>query len=657
MVIDEKSELFDKIFKGENIPDLFESRFPSYQELTDGFLDPSVEGMRLDPKRLNGDQTADLRESSRVLLRDLSKGSADSSIVNFPSFLIDGLFNVVKSQTTEIQISDYDILNKVVAVQKANNSGIGGVGGLVIGGALLTLSVTVPLLGTIASAIVGIAAGISKAIKNNNEKKDLDAAGVRAQLYKTFPPMQTGGSETDTAMVQTMGSVFRTNDWTDIYAPRFKGDWVGLERSGPLGEPGGGFAFAPGTIEKDMDTFAADVGEKFIPSGGFGVIPGTNIVTSVIQVSLSTDPADPYSGPFQKYMTKSGPNVAYGPDPRTFSDAWSRVQDVGLYYPTTGKVGSMWWELASKEGNWYKFRVDTIRLHKEWKDYCEGGLRFIREKCYKWTQGNLNSDYENYFGTGIFYGIGAWTGQVKGGTNTHPKYQTFGPPYGNVRNQLVFPDLYKKGGAINSSKSGAFLPLGDITDSQGNIISNWWCDSCMGTIYDRGYDIKTKLDDFKKRQVWDLYATLACAYCSQFDAAFEADPKLKSILLSRRKLLLTHKDRVYININDVLVDEPGLQGIKNSDSWRQQLLDAGVPLIPKKIPLKGIQTKLSMGNDIPPGLKPPSDPGIDPGPINPWDPKFTIGSKKVIPGKNSSGNSLILLGGLGTAAYFMMRGR
>ena len=30
--------------------------------------------------------------------------------------------------------------------------------------------------------------------------------------------MQTAGSESDSAIVQTMGSIFRTNDWTDIYA-------------------------------------------------------------------------------------------------------------------------------------------------------------------------------------------------------------------------------------------------------------------------------------------------------------------------------------------------------------------------------------------------------------------------------------------------------
>lgn len=647
--IPENSKLYNDIFKGENVPDLFESRFPTYEELSNGFLDPSVEFNRLSQKRLNGDQTGDLRESSRILLRDLIKASDSSDAINFPSTLINGVFNVVKSQTIDTELSDSAVLNKIVAVQKSNTSGVNGVGGLVIGGALLTLSVTVPLLGTIASAIVGIAAGIAKAIKTNNEKKDINEAGVRAQLYKTFPPMQTGGSETDTAMVQTMGSVFRTNDWTDIYAPRFKGDWVGLPRTG-------GYAFAPGSIEKDMDTFEADVNEKFIPTGGFGVIPGTNLVTSVIQVSLSTDPQDPYSGPFQKYMTKYGPNNSYGPDPRTLKNAWSRVHDVGLYYQTTGQTGSMWWELALQEGNWYKFRIDSIRLHKEWKNYCEGGIRFIRSKCYKWVQGNLNADYEDYFGTGIFYGIGAWSGQVNGGTITHPKYDKKPIPFGYKRQELITSNLYKRGNAINSSKSGGFLPLSAITDKNGKFITDWWCDSCMGTIYDRGYDIKSKLEDLRKRQEWDLYGSLASAYCSQFDAAFEADPKLKKLLFSRRKLLLTHKDRKLININDVPSNEPGLEGIDNQESWKQQLLDAGVPEKPViiNVNIQGPGSKLSIGNDVPPGLKPPSEPKIDPAPLNPWDPNFTIGGGNKT--GNSSGNKIALLGGLGAVAYLMMKG-
>ena len=639
VAISENSKLYNDIFKGENVPDTFKSEFPEWGDLCNGFLDPSYAAMRLSKDRINGDQAKDLRDSSRVLLKDLTRDLGDSSVVNFPSMLIDGLFNVVKSRSVGTQVSDSDILNKIVSVPAANTSGIGGAAGLVIGGALLTLSVTVPLLGTIASAIVGIAAGIAKAVKTNGEKKDINAAGVRAALYKTFPPMQTAGSETDSAIVQTMGSIFRTNDWTDIYAPRFKGDWVGTPRVG-------GFAFAPGSIEKDSDEFEADVNEKFIPSGGFGVIPGTNFVTSVIQVSLSTNPEDPYSGPFQDYMKNQGTNKPRK-DPRTLSDAWSRVKDVGLYYPTTGKVGAMWWEIALQEGNWYKFRIDSKRLHEEWKNYCEGGLYFIRSKCYKWAAGNLNSDYEDYFGTGIFYGIGAFSGNVSGGTSMHPKYQIFDKPFGNIREQLVYPNLYRRGSEINSSKSGGFLPLSAITDKNGKYISDWWCDSCMGTIYDRGYDIKGKLDDLKKRQEWDLYSSLASAYCSQFDAAFENDTKLKNLLLSRRKLLLTHEDRKFININDVLNDEPGL----TTDNWKQELLNSGVPKTPIIVP-KNKGMKLSAGN-LPPGLKPPEKPEIDPGPVNPWDPKFVIGGRK--PGNQSSGsgNGLILLGGLGLAAYLM----
>lgn len=648
VAVTENSKLYQDLFKGQNIENTFDSRFPSYENIVNGFLDPSNKEFSLTQDKLNGDQTGDIRDASRILLKDLITNRLDGNPINFPSFLLDGFSNVIQSSSVSTNLTNNQVLNKVMSAASydVNNNAIKGVEGVVIGGALLTLSVTVPLLGMIASAIVGLAAGISSAVSNRKEKKKIEDEKTRALLYKTFPPLQVAGSGADSELVNIMRSVFQLGDWTDVYAPRFKGEWRGLERKG-------GFAFAPGTYSKDSDNFAGDVDEKFDPSGGFGIIPGTDIVTSVVQVNLPHDPEDPYSSEFQKYMTKSGPNNAYGPDPRTLKGAWSRVTDVGIYYPSTGKIASYWWEIALQEGNWYKFRIDTLRLHKEWKDYCDGGIDFIRNKCYKWSQGSPNKDYENYFGSAIYYAIGAWSGRVNGGTTLHPKYENIKKPLGYTRDEMTTSNLYKQGEAINSSKSGAFLPLSNITDKNGKFISDWWCDSCLGTIYDRGYNIKAKLEDLKHRQIWDLYSTLACAYCSENDAAFN-DLKLLDLLRKRRSILLTHKDRLLININDVLNNEPGVNG----GNWKDQLLKSGVPKTPPVQSKFGKNNiKMSSGNNIPPDLKPPSKyPVIDSGPLNPWDPNYKptrVGRKDS--SSSSSSGGIVLLAGIGIGGYLLLR--
>lgn len=650
VAIVENSKAYEDLFKGQNIKDTFDSRFPSYENIVNGFLDPSNKEFSLKQDKLNGDQTGDIRDASRILLKDLITNRLDGNPINFPSFLLDGFSNVINSSSVSTSLTDNQVFNKVMSAASydAGNNAIKGVEGVVIGGALLTLSVTVPLIGMIASAIVGLATGIAAAVKNKTEKKKIEEEKTRALLYKTFPPLQVAGSGSDSELVNIMRSVFQLGDWTDVYAPRFKGTWKGLEREG-------GFAFAPGSIATDSDNFAGDVDEKFEPSGGFGIIPGTDIVTSVIQVNLPHDPEDPYSSEFQKYMTKSGPNKVYGPDPRTLKGAWSRITDVGIYYPSTGKIAAYWWEIALQEGNWYKFRIDSNRLLKEWKNYCDGGVDFIRNKCYKWNRGSPNKDYENYFGSAIYYAIGAYAGRVNGGTSLHPQYQNISKPLGYTREEMTQPNLYKQGNALNSSRSGAFLPLESIVDSKGKVISDWWCDSCLGTIFDRGYNIKQKLEDLKHRQKWDLYATLACAYCSESDAAFTNDSKLLDLLRTRRSVLLTHKDRLLVNINDVLNNEPGVNG----GNWKDQLLKAGVPKTPPVSSKFGKFNMKMSGGSIPPDLKPPSKfPTIDSGPLNPWDPNFKpkrVGRKDSSNSSNSNSSEIVLLAGLGIGGYLLLR--
>ncbi len=130
---------------------------------------------------------------------------------------------------------------------------------------------------------------------------------------------------------------------------------------------------------------------------------------------------------------------------------------------------------------------------------------------------------------------------------------------------------------------------------------------------------------------------------------------LLNLLLSQRKILLTHSDRKKIIMDDVLEDEPGLQGIKNSQSWRQQLLDAGVPLVqPKSSKIGNFDLKISFGTNAPPDLNPPGEVNIDGGPANPWDPNFKIKRKGRSTTKKSSSAAPILLAGAGVVGYYFL---
>jgi hypothetical protein len=102
-----------------------------------------------------------------------------------------------------------------------------------------------------------------------------------------------------------------------------------------------------------------------------------------------------------------------------------------------------------------------------------------------------------------------------------------------------------------------------------------------------------------------------------------------------RAALLKASDRMYINLNDVPDDERGISGMPRSESWKQQLIAAGVPATPKKV---DNSVKLSAGQR-PPGNgvgghipceagipcpdkdKPPPKPPFVAGNPDPWEPK------------------------------------
>ncbi len=182
---------------------------------------------------------------------------------------------------------------------------------------------------------------------------------------------------------------------------------------------------------------------------------------------------------------------------------------------------------------------------------------------------------------------------------------------------------------MSSSYSGAFLPIHS---------PEAWPDQCMGERYHRGplgVAIADTLTDLQKLQAWTLRHTLASAYCSQFDAAFagNANAVSRENLFKIRSVLLKASDRMYVNLNDVPDDEPGISGLPHSERWKQQLVAAGVPATPKKVdnsvklsagqrpPGQGVGKSVPCEAGIPCPDRPPPKPPFVAGNPDPWEPR------------------------------------
>ncbi len=629
----------------------FESLGPTFGAIKNAFLYEDGVQLYSDPESLNGVQSQDVRNGLRLLMRDLAVGLETDAgqpeiSINCPtSLLTKGLPQLVNSAEIGSVLNNqtvYTIFNGVISGDPKK------VGLALVGVGMTAVGVSVPVVGWIGAAITIVASAVSAAFNRARAKKAANDAERARQLYAEFPPMQVADADMDATTVERgIRPLIRTHDWTNTWAPAFKGEWQGVFRQG-------GMAFAQGGAESGDDDVTHEATRFFVPSGGFGVIPGTDQVTRVVQISLETNPDDVDAAAWLAF--KKG-----GKDPRGIDingrKGYTRVKDTGMYYPATGRLAASLWEmLTSKEGysyhgNPYVFRVDARRLHEEWREWAESGLRYIREVCYPWypkykqPDGTISAalnldgpdpaaDLAGYFGSGIFLAVGVWAGRVAHGSTSYvQKYDIYPRPAGFSGAELhTMYDAYgMEKSSVSSLYSGAFLPIYDPAK---------WPDQCMGERYHRGplgISIAGTLADLQTLQAWTLRHTLASAYCSQSDAAFagNANAGTRDNLLKMRAALLKASDRMYINLNDVPDDEPGISGMPRSESWKQQLIAAGVPATPKKV---DNSVKLSAGQR-PPGQgvgggipcevgipcpdkdKPPPKPPFAAGNPDPWEPK------------------------------------
>jgi hypothetical protein len=634
---------YDAVFGGEVVSGAFVSYGPTYTEVTNSFLNGNIAGLFNSPAVVNGGQARDMRNSMRFLVHDLVVNLGDQAGVNMPSNLLLGVSQLIQNSEPPASLDDAQVTALFQAVADGDP---GKIAGALVGVGLAAVSVALPVVGLIGAAIVGLAAGIAKIVKSQGEKLDSKNAEARALLYRSFPPLQVEDSEMDAKCVEVvMRPMMRTRDWTRIFTPQFKGDfWIGKEREG-------GFAFAPGYRDgiknEGVDQFG-QVTDFFVPTDGLGVIPGTHTVTAVVQVSLVHDPAALGHEAWTNFA------AGKGPDPRGQVGGvygWTRVKDTGMYFNATGRAGGCLWQMATADwrnaegltprdrarlqthGNALRYRVDILALHAAWKAWADAGLRFIRERCYPWFNNYVsgsgvvdpNADLEGFFGTASFYAWGMWGGYVSGGTVQKPQYSKFDAPYGYSGPQLPdAPKAYGKiGSSMSSHNSGAFLPIRSPLD---------WPDELMATRYERGplgSSIKATLDQARYAQEYELGRTLVAAYVSAADAAFTGDPALLDRLWKLRAALLKHPDRLAIDMRDVGEDELGVPDLPHADSWREQLLAAGVPAFPpaalpgNQFELGAVPQKASYceaGIWCGPSEPPPERPPQAPGPDNPFEP-------------------------------------
>ena len=567
--------LFEDIIAGAKIPVKMTSGFPTYAFLQNAFTDPSIREVFMNRDRQQANQVADLQNGMRFLMEGLSVYQP-GRLAGIPSIMLAGLKDVLKGADVPADLTSDEVLNKWL-----NASSPREVVGALLGTALAALGVAVPVVGTIAAAVVGLATAIFSTLSALEKARDEGEARQQALRYAYLPPLQINDSDLDAELVnQVLRPLMNTGDWTTMYLPRYSGSWQAELRQG-------GCAFGPGS-NGHID-----------PAEGapLGCVPGTDTITGIVQINLPTDPKDrdTLAKSFFNFL-RSGTG-----DPRAIDangiEGKSRVVDLGTFLPCSGRLAGQLWNWSQQPHNPLKYRIDTTRL-VAWRDYCEGGLQYIREVCYPWAKLHLinedkylgdqkefyaydpNADFAGYMGTGIFRAIGCFTCTRSGDLRNPPKYLPGKPPFGVPGADLGVPRGY---GRINtevfSGYSGPFLPILDASR---------WPDQCMGTRWDRGpLPIATAIAQMRAAQNWDLkHSPQSVATCRMLDAAFLADPLgLGDQLLRSRAALLLHEARFELDLDDIAEDEPSVPGIPGA-SWRNQLEAAGVrktqPFLSKK---------------------------------------------------------------------------
>ncbi len=263
-----------------------------------------------------------------------------------------------------------------------------------------------------------------------------------------------------------------------------------------------GFAFAQGEVDKWRTRSPGDEGEAFVPSGGVGLIPGTTILTSVIQVNL-----DPRGAAFKAFLNRgSDPRGAYS-HTNPVSGA-QYIIDTGSFYLVTDRLAGL--ALGVRD----EARLAGPRLPRPHPHARGGGRPTARRAsttsasaCSRGGARTSKSDstiksinLEGFFGVAVYYGVGSGRACCTlGGTTLHPIYTKFDAPTGYFREEMKTSNLYP-----GSLYSGPFLPILD-TPSKG-------LESGISTINYRNPANYDTLNALQSRQRHNLKYSLVSAY-------------------------------------------------------------------------------------------------------------------------------------------------
>lgn len=593
---------FDEAFKGVlSRVEEFTSRMPTHQQLQNAYLDPSLRvalGLNSEESIL-GRKSQDIQHGAQAIFFDMAADldTAAGKLASFPSQALSGLKGVMHSSPIAGTLADADVMAIFSGEPSAQGKAIGNIA---LGVGLVAVGTAIPIVGQVGAFLVAIGRSIFNVLKAQQAQLEKAKAEAREKLWLSFPDLQTADSVTDAGQVQYgLRAILQTQDWTPIVLPRFRGDWVGIERNK-------GFAFAPGEATQWSDNFGEDT-QAFKPAGGLGLIPGTNILTSVIQVNL-----DPRGEAVQSFLRTGmyDPRGSAKPPQNPYNGA-RYVIDTGTFYEATRNMCILAWEQGQAKGSPLMYRFNVPLMHERWREYCEGGIDYIKERVFPWwtklgeyrhKEKLAELNLEGMYGSAVFYAIGSWACYLSGGTNMHPTFTKFDAPGGY---QGSGAQMQSSGMYVDSIYSGAFLPIKDPHP--------YWA-NCMGNIYSRDPNIKKTLDDFAGVQRWCLKRTLVCAYVRESDAAFKGDPALLDLLRKMRAALLTSQARLAVNMLDV----PEGERHEGAD-WREKLLKSGVPLVPNKFQGPGLKVTAVDNTDEEPE---PARPMLLAGDLVPpaWDP-------------------------------------
>ena len=577
MIIRPGTELYDRYFKQLG-DEKFESLFPPHRVLVESFADPSLDIRTIDENfaisgqigsagLLRSQAVKDVQHGVRHMLRSMIVEKLGDQVTS--NGVLSHLLGAVEKLTFPEELAAILEPEDVkFAMGLSTKSGTGGkivraafgVGLSLVG----SLSATGPV-GAIVGAIAGLIVGIFSIFANKKVKEQQAREERLRQAYMRMPPLQQPAGEVDdwyvnVAVLPTM----QTGSWTRLFSPRFdpRKEWVGQPRNG-------GAAFAPGTPQTGENDHGETDYPVFVAAGGVGFIPGMNRVTSVIQVSL--DPFDPSIASWRK-------GVGGWPVRQV------HATDVGDFYWNTARLAAIAWSWVSAQDaslELYKVFVGAVEhpqhdsLHYLWREYCEGGLRFLTEnaddfyyvdpKTKKLSTARMrNEDPRFLFGAAIGCAIGTWRCYLAKGSTNHKAIYRSVDAGGVTRFDMGDPANRVRG--LSEELGCVMYPPAVRAQDDGRL--------CLTTIYES--NIRDTLVRVRERQQYFLRHSLICAYVRQSWDAF-LDPEIRGLLLRMRKTLLEHPDRKLVRLADVPENEPGVAG---GSSWKAELTAAGVPKVP-----------------------------------------------------------------------------